>query len=121
MTTRKVLFVVKDLTLYEPLGILYLSSSLKRAGHEVRLCVSDREDAGRAVDDFRPDVVAYHTWTGRQHYYLGLNRELKRRRDFVSVFGGPHPTFFPDLVKEPGVDAICRGEGETPLLRFLEH
>ncbi len=118
---KRVLFVVKDLTLYEPLGILYLSSSLKRAGHEVDLCVAAEDDPKRRVADFRPDVVAYHCWTGRHRYYVDLNLELKRVRDFVSVFGGPHPTFFPDLASEPGVDAICRGEGEAPFLEFLDH
>lgn len=118
---RKVLFVVKDLTLYEPLGILYLASSLRRAGHEARLCVAAEEDPKAAVRDFKPDVVAYHCWTGRHRYYVDLNLELKRERDFVSVFGGPHPTFFPELVNEPGVDAVCRGEGEAPFLHFLEH
>ena len=32
-----------------------------------------------------------------------------------SVFGGPHPTFFPDMIEEPGVDGICIGEGEGPI------
>jgi len=39
-----------------------------------------------------------------------FNYELKQKLDFVSVFGGPHPTYFPQVVNEPGVDYIVRGE-----------
>jgi radical SAM superfamily enzyme YgiQ (UPF0313 family) len=27
------------------------------------------------------------------------------------MFGGPHPTFSPELIEEEGIDAICRAEG----------
>jgi radical SAM superfamily enzyme YgiQ (UPF0313 family) len=36
----------------------------------------------------------------------------------VTVFGGPHPTFFPEIVEEAGVDVVCIGEGETALLEL---
>ncbi|HOJ62111.1 MAG TPA: radical SAM protein, partial [bacterium] len=34
-------------------------------------------------------------------------------------FGGPHPTFFPKMIEEEGVDAICTGEGEYPTLELV--
>ncbi len=38
----------------------------------------------------------------------------------MSVFGGPHPTYFPEFVEEPGVDAVCIGEGEGAILDLVE-
>jgi radical SAM superfamily enzyme YgiQ (UPF0313 family) len=65
-----------------------------------------------------PDVVGYSVCTGSERYYLQLNRTLKHKLRFVAVFGGPHPTFFPELINEPEVDAICRGEGDLAFADF---
>ncbi|MBI1848930.1 MAG: B12-binding domain-containing radical SAM protein [Planctomycetes bacterium] len=117
----RVLFVVKQITLYEPLGMLYLSSTLKRKGVEVEVAVCDEEDPVQKAKDFRPDVLAYSTWTGRHPYYLELNRRIRREVDAFSVFGGPHPTFFPDLIDEEFVDGVCVGEGETAFSELVDH
>jgi len=58
--------------------------------------------------------------TGDQELYLGANNRLKELFDFVSLFGGPHPTFFPDMIEREGVDIICRGEGEEALVELLD-
>jgi radical SAM superfamily enzyme YgiQ (UPF0313 family) len=34
----------------------------------------------------------------------------------LSVFGGPHPTFFPEMINEEGVDGVCVGEGEGAIV-----
>jgi radical SAM superfamily enzyme YgiQ (UPF0313 family) len=50
---------------------------------------------------------------------LKLNRQVKRQfPEVIAVFGGPHPTFFPEMIEEEGVDGICIGEGEYPLLEL---
>ena len=36
----------------------------------------------------------------------------------LTVFGGPHPTFFPKLIEHPAVDVICRGEGEQAIVEM---
>ena len=115
----RVLFVVQQID-YEPLGIMHLSSALTAAGHQVQLAVGARHDPMAVAAEFRPDVAAYSVITGSQRYYLEVNRRLKAGLPGVfSVFGGPHPTFFPEMVQEPGVDGICRGEGEQALVDLL--
>jgi hypothetical protein len=47
----RVLFFVKQVD-YEPQGILHLSSVLKQAGHEVKLCIVDQEDPLEATEEF---------------------------------------------------------------------
>jgi len=114
----RVLFVVYDLYM-EPLGVMYLSSVLKQAGHETELAVINEEDVIAVARRFQPDVVAYSLHTGVQQYHLRLNTRLKQEMDFFAAFGGPHPTFFPEMIQERGVDGLCRGEGESALLSLV--
>ena len=106
-----------------PLGILYLSAALKKDGHEVAIADACRpESAFSAVESFRPDVVMYSVRTGYHRYYARLNHELKRRfPDVLSVFGGPHVTFYPEMIEvDRDVDAVCVGEGELAVCDFME-
>jgi anaerobic magnesium-protoporphyrin IX monomethyl ester cyclase len=114
----RVLFVEKQID-YEPLGLLYLSSVLRQAGHEVRLAIATVEDPVAVARKWQPAVVGYSVYTGSQTYYRDLNLRVKEAVDVVSVFGGPHPTYFPEFVEEPGVDAICQGEGEGAILDLV--
>lgn len=115
----RILFVEKQID-YEPLGLLYLSSVLRQAGHEVRLAVDSDEDPVAIARAWQPDVLGYSVYTGSQTYYRDLNLRIREVVDAVSVFGGPHPTYFPELVTEPGIDAVCRGEGEEAILDLVE-
>lgn len=115
----RVLFVEKQID-YEPLGLLYLSSVLRQAGHEVRLAIATAEDPVVVAREWQPGIVGYSVYTGSQTYYRDLNLRLKAAvPDVVSVFGGPHPTYFPEFVEEPGVDAVCIGEGEGAILDLV--
>ncbi len=114
----RILWVEKQID-YEPQGIMSMSAVLKAAGHEVGLTVAAQEDPVQFARDFKPDMVGYSVMTGSQHYYFKLNREVKRAlgdREPMAVFGGPHPTFFPNMIEEPGVDGVCVGEGEGPIV-----
>jgi len=114
----RVLFVEKQID-YEPQGIMSLSACLKEAGHEVYLAIAAQEDPVRVAQEIEPDIVGYSVMTGSQQWYFDINRRirevLKDKAPF-SIFGGPHPTFFPGMIEEPGVDGICIGEGEGPIV-----
>ena len=111
----RVLFVTHQID-YEPHGIMHLSSALKVAGHEVALAVDALEDPVRVAKEFQPGIIGYSLITGSHRYYYQLNRRLKEKVDFFSAFGGPHPTFFPQMIEEEGVDGLCIGEGEEALV-----
>lgn len=113
----KILWVEKQID-YEPQGIMSMSAVLKQAGHTVALTISAQEDPVDFAQKFQPDILGYSTMTGSQHYYFELNRQIRAAltKPALSVFGGPHPTFFPEMIYEPGVDGVCIGEGEGAIL-----
>lgn len=138
----KILFLIHDFII-EPLGIMYLSSALKRAGHQVDIVktgyseyylnalsaegshrketVQTEADIIRLVKNHSPQIIAFSVTTGMHSYYASLARKIKKRMKVISVFGGPHPTFFPEFVNEEGVDIICRGEGEEAFLELVKN
>ncbi|MFH1434112.1 MAG: cobalamin B12-binding domain-containing protein, partial [Pseudomonadota bacterium] len=87
----RVLFIYR-MVYQDPLGVLYLASVLKRAGHEVHYidAVLDKNWEENAVR-LAPDIVGYSVLTGNQRFYLEINSRLKKQIHFLSVWGGPHP------------------------------
>lgn len=119
----RILFVVKnEATLVEHLGLMYISAVLKEAGHETRgVAAADYEAVTAVMVGFRPHVVGFAMTTGVHPFHLDLARRLKRQFEFLSIFGGPHPTCAPEIVHEDGVDIVCVGEGEYPMLELVQH
>lgn len=98
-----------------------LSAFLKQNGHECFFIdLALEKDYSRAIENIKPDITAYSITTGKHIYYQQLNLKLKKKFKFISIFGGPHTTFFPEFIEAEGVDVICRGEGEHSLLEFVE-
>ncbi len=99
---------------------MVLARKVREAGHEMRaLFLPDARWLAK-IAEYAPDVITYSVMTGSQRQILGLNRFLKSRFSFFALFGGPHPTFVPNMAREPGVDALCRGEGEGAIVDLLQ-
>ena len=105
---------------YEYLGVMYLSAALKRAGHTTEAFILEgREDKlATQVLDFQPDMIAFSCTTGVHHWAANFAESIKRCRNVLTIFGGPHPTFFPKFIEHPSVDVICRGEGEQTIVEL---
>ena len=59
--------------------------------------------------------------TGEHVYHIELNQLVRTHYDCaLSVFGGPHPTYSPEMIEKNYVDAICRGEGEIYFSELIE-
>lgn len=118
---RKVLFIVKEIEGAEPLGSLYIAGCLEQAGHACRFVGTRGNDVLAEVMRYQPDVIAFGATTGLHRYYLGLNHFIKQRYPrCISLMGGPHPTYFPDVIHTPGLDVICRGEGEDAAVELCD-
>jgi radical SAM superfamily enzyme YgiQ (UPF0313 family) len=74
----------------------------------------------RALRESIPDVVGFSLMSGMQHWALNVSGDIKREFPNVKVvFGGVHPTYFPEVVESEGVDIVCIGEGEYAMLDLM--
>lgn len=113
---------VYNLSIKEPLGIGYLSAYLKKCFPNIDIEFFDpRIDTINNIKDFCPNFVLYSLMSGQYKENYERNLKLKKElKPFISVFGGPHPTYFPEMINNDGVDIICRGEGEKPLKNLVD-
>jgi radical SAM superfamily enzyme YgiQ (UPF0313 family) len=108
---------------FELIGVMSISAHLRGAGHNVGLIVENvpvrviRYMSGRR----RPDIVAFSAVTGQHKTVLEIARAIKESFGPIPiVVGGAHPTFFPEIIKEEGIDIICRGEGEGAMTELAD-
>jgi anaerobic magnesium-protoporphyrin IX monomethyl ester cyclase len=115
----RILFILENVY-HEYCGPMILSAVLKKEGHVVDcLCEQYDLDIYKGVKIFNPDIVAFSTTTGFHKHYLEIARKIKEQQNVFTIFGGPHPTFFPDIIEDKAVDFICVGEGEYPFLELV--
>lgn len=105
------------------LGVSYLSSILKAAGHQTGLIhitqpVSQKEFL-KKIESFSPDLIGFSFFTHYFHYTKELINYIDKR--WPVICGGVHTTIAPDEVLQcPGVDMICIGEGEKMIVELCE-
>jgi len=104
----------------EPLGVMYLSGALKKAGHETKMIFVPDAALDEKIVEFDPQVVAFSFTTGQHNAVLGLNARVKELLpNVISLCGGAHVTVVPEFIEETGIDAICRGDGEYAVVNFV--
>ena len=111
-----------DLALYPPLGLGYLATYLRHAGHEVALLDNSVrrysvEPFKKAVADFAPDLVGFTAYTVTVNAALALAKCVKEVSGRIQVvLGGCHPTCLPkETLAHDQVDMVVVGEGEETL------
>jgi len=103
-----------------PLGMLYVASALRRAGHVVQWCeVPNGAALVASLRELRSEAVGFGATTGMHAEYLRWAREVKRVLGIPTFMGGPHPTFVPWIVEDGGLDAICLGEAEESVVELV--
>lgn len=117
----KLLFIVniEDLGFEEPLGVLYLSASAKGAGHEVYAADNTFEAVDKKIREVKPDLLCVSALTPSFPYLYKTLKAVRDVHDIPSVVGGPHPTYFAEILDEPGIDYIFRGECDNVWVDFL--
>ncbi|MDP2943370.1 MAG: cobalamin-dependent protein, partial [Candidatus Omnitrophota bacterium] len=95
---------------------MLLTAVLRKEGHRVKVLVDAIEpDIMSKIRKEEPDVIAFSVTSARYSWLKGIASEIKYFSKAKIVVGGPHPTFFPELINEDFVDVICIGEGEVAL------
>jgi radical SAM superfamily enzyme YgiQ (UPF0313 family) len=112
----------------QPHGLCQLKSFLTMHGYEVKLVdmlvqAFLPKEMRRIIREFEPDVVGISTFTQCIGMAFGLCRLVKKiNPQIVTILGGAHVTVLPkdSLEKEPAIDYVVVGEGESTLIELLE-
>jgi len=114
---------------FPPIGIMSLSSVLKRAGHECVMFDQANPDTPDHVilDQIRkqePDLIGLSFLSTTSYPYAKiLARDIRAAMPAARIaFGGVFASLNAQLVKMqcPEVDYVCRGDGEQLILDLLE-
>ena len=70
-----ILFLQKPFFM-EPLGVMYLSSSLKQGGHKVDIITTD-EDVSQKIKEYKPQIIASSVMTGDHQMYSETIKKIK--------------------------------------------
>lgn len=125
----------------ENLGLEYLSSTLKSAGHQVGLtfdpalfrdkhylnidCLAKLFNSKKSIVNkvlaSKPDIIGFSVFTHNYQWALEIASFIKEQSDIPIIFGGIHPTILPqEVMSNDCVDMVCVGEGEEALTELLD-
>jgi radical SAM superfamily enzyme YgiQ (UPF0313 family) len=107
---------------YPPLGILYLSSHLRRAGFGVEIydaTFGSLAELSRLFETEEPAVVGVYGTLMTRRSVLAITAAAKAH-GWTVVLGGPEPSNYAAEYLARGADFIVEGEGEITLGELLE-
>lgn len=105
-------------------GLASISAVLKQNGHFTKLFhIKEFLTPAQFIDIYEAeyadfDIAAFSSTTNSFDYIAGYAKILKGKfNDVLTVCGGIHPTLCPEkVIQEEGIDIVCIGEGEYPML-----
>ena len=108
-------------------GLSQLSACLKAAGHEVELLDCTYIDLAAApnilaarLESFQPGLVGISIRSFEWDFVRAALLPVLASSGLPVVVGGPHPTAAPEeVMREPAIDFLVRGEGEEALLELV--
>jgi len=111
------------------LGIGYIAAYVKNSHrHEVEIFDThtyglNAAQAAEKILEKNPDVIGVHAITDNRFKAIALAKEIKKRnKNVIVLMGGPHFSLTAKNALElvPEIDFIIKGEGEKPVLQFLD-
>jgi anaerobic magnesium-protoporphyrin IX monomethyl ester cyclase len=111
----------------QPMGLMYIGATLKRAGHEPKIhdCALDHKNLHileKTIMDMKPDFIGISiiiTELEQTKKIMGVIRELMTH--VPVIFGGPWPSANPEeSIKTFGADFVVIGEGELVFPELID-
>ncbi len=111
---------------WQPLGTLYVASSLIKAGHDVKFlngAFLSHKEILKAVADFKPGFIGIYStafgWTKATETAWAIKTFFLNA--FIAV-GGPYPIAMKAQCLEdaPCIDAVVTGEGERTVVEMVK-
>ncbi|HPQ39388.1 MAG TPA: radical SAM protein [bacterium] len=110
-----------------PVSLVYLAGYMEKMGYPVRIFDGQVEPMNhrtirQVMDTFQPDVVGITCMTPMVTETHMVAQIVKSgTRPPLVVAGGIHPSIMPeDVISDPNIDVIVRGEGEITFHELLE-
>jgi len=119
---KRILFIIKNLYTMERLGIMQMAALARRQDWECDLLVADEQDYKSILlkkKSLNPDILAFSAMSPEFPALDQLARQLKEDSPCFILFGGPHATFFQDIIEADHIDAVAFGEGDLSFPEFL--
>ena len=103
----------------------FIAAWLRQHGHEVHFrragLDASLDELAAEIAAVSPGLIGVSLTTRQWQRARRLLEGLRERVSIPVVAGGLHPTFSPEVVlANPGVDFVCLGEGEGPMLDLVE-
>lgn len=107
---------------YDYLGVMYISAVIKSKGHHCDLLIEHNQNKIISyIEKNIFNIFAFSITSGTHLWALMVASKLKSAfPEIPIIFGGAHPTYFPEVIYEEPVDIICRGEGEFAMLDLMD-
>jgi len=108
-------------------GISYISSFLKKYGHQTKLIVlsrispkNNRNILDECLKKFSPKLICFTAVSTEYPFIASIAKYIKRKwPDIYLLVGGPHVSLSQKGVLSDDFDALCLGEGENPVLELV--
>jgi len=121
----KIHFIYPDVSTYYYPGVHHglasIISVLKAHGHQVSLFHVKKEpsraDILGPIQREKPDIIAFSSVTNQIDNVAKWSKSVKQEFNLPTICGGVHATLNPEeVINFEGIDMVCRGEGEYPIL-----
>jgi len=108
-------------------GISYISSFLKKHGHQTKMIVlsrtsprNNRDILDEYLKKFSPRLICFTAVSTEYQFITNIAKYIKGKwPDIYLLVGGPHVSLNPNGVLLDSFDALCVGEGENPILELV--
>ena len=115
----RILFIQN--TPIESFGVMYISALLKMHNHYCDVLIESNINKIMGYIKHKPfDVVAFSAMSFMHNWILELDKNIKEKYGCNIVVGGPHATFYPDIINNEQIDFVCIGESEYAMLELID-
>jgi len=121
-------FIRESLTVMPPLGLGYMATALKRAGHQVEIFDCTKENIppsklGNLIRKIAPEIVGVTAFSKSLEDVQHMLTEIKKvNPEIITIVGGPHISGVPKQTLKWMTDADfgMAGEGELGIVQLAE-
>lgn len=108
----------------EPLAIEYIGAIAKEEGYVVKIIQQQQKSEQKVLQEiinFSSELIGFSVMTYNYSASLSLAKKIKQHNsEILTIFGGYHPSYCPDIVKEDAIDFAIIGEGEETFRELLK-